>query len=137
MECTTMRSTLACGGRGPWLGESMRLAFAYQPPCQAGRRAAGSGLRVAMAVAVLRYLDVQPGNPVTDLAQADAQAGCGGRAVETRLAQGAHEYFPFLLVEPGLQIVGQGHAFADAGPTRGRVRLSGLRDGWCGRYGLR
>ena len=65
--------------------------------------------------------DVQAGNAVADLAQADAQARCRGRAVEPHGVQCAHQDVALLLIQPGLQVVGQ-------------IGIGGQRGGWC-RYG--
>src|SRR5512133_517334 len=98
IECTTIRSICAAGGRAPWLGESRRRANRYQPDCHSApdslsdrfvmRLVAGSG-------------DGQPCDAVADLPQAEAQPMRGRRAVESALVQGLDQDVAFLLVEIG------------------------------------
>src|SRR3990167_10412620 len=102
MECTTIRSTQACAGRGPKLGDAMWRAPPCLP-CTQGAWPAGSGVCAGMRV-VVGCGDVQARNAVADLPQADPQPGRRGGAVEVGGLQGAHQNVALLLVQPGLQV---------------------------------
>ena len=60
-----------------------------------------------MGFAVVGRGNVQAGNAVADLAQADAQPRRRDRAVKTGGVQGAHQNIALLLVQPRLQVVWQ------------------------------
>src|SRR5659263_620353 len=88
----TSRSICASAGRGPKLGEASARAYRYQPPChKAGlaRMSWRSGVVIERVKSVImaRCHDVQAGNAVADLAQAQAQFGGGGRPVKAGLLQ--------------------------------------------------
>ena len=52
--------------------------------------------------------NAQAGNPVAHLAQAQAQPGCGGCAIETGVLQHLQQDAPLLLIQKTLQILRNG-----------------------------
>src|SRR5659263_496644 len=110
----TSRSICASAGRGPKLGEASARAYRYQPPChKAGlaRMSWRSGVVIerVRGVIMARCHDVQAGNAVADLAQAQAQFGGGGSPVKTGLLQHLGQDASLLLVQKILQIFRNGH----------------------------
>src|SRR6185369_7360535 len=93
MECSTTRSITAPGGRGPKFGDPSRRAKLYQPACHS----AGASGRLVIGFVTGRSGYGQPGDPVADLPQAQAQPLRRGGAVEAALVQSLDQYFTLLL----------------------------------------
>src|SRR5690606_16700853 len=79
-------------------------------PSHGRARPGDSSADIVMRIRVDGRGNVQAGDAIANLSQADTEPRGRGRPVEAGFTQRAYEDVAFLLVEPCLQIVGQWHA---------------------------